>query len=111
MGDIFTMCPTAVHYIRNLTLNVPASSEVELWNKTMKETLNLKITKCHATVIMLSKLRQRNQGINEMLSSDPRLGVLFCTIKYLMLRLMNKKLGKSSMTNLNIFRIDGDTIV
>ena len=45
-----------------------ASPEVGLWNKIMKQCLNLKlkVTKCHSTVLLLSKLRQKNLGTNEI---------------------------------------------
>ena len=63
------MRPTAVHSITQLfTCNVTASPEVGLWKKIMKQTLNLKlkVTKSHSTVLLLSKLRQKNLGTNEI---------------------------------------------
>ena len=59
----------ASHSIILLTSNVTASPrEVEMWNKAMIETVNLKLkyTSGHSTVLLLSKLRKLNQGTNEI---------------------------------------------
>ena len=62
------MRPSAVHTIYNLTYNVTPSNEGVLWNQQFKETLEwkLKVTRLHATKIMLSKLKHKNQGTNDV---------------------------------------------
>ena len=61
------MHPTATHKLRCLTNNVAVSQwEIDLWNKIMSETVNLKlkVTKCHLTVLLLMKLKGKNIGTN-----------------------------------------------
>ena len=65
------MRPSASHKILSLTrtLNVTTiTPDVGLWNKLMIQAVNLKlkVTKNHSQTLLLSKLRQRNIGTNEI---------------------------------------------
>ena len=63
------MRPSASHKISALTFNATTvTPDVGLWKKIMFQCVNLKlkITKCHSQALLLSKLRQKNQGTNEV---------------------------------------------
>ena len=62
------MRPSAVHAINKITYNVTPSYEGVLWNKVFKECLEwkLRVTRLHANKIMLTKLKHKDQGTNEV---------------------------------------------
>ena len=62
------MRPSAVHAINKITYNVTPSYEGVLWNKVFKECLEwkLRVTRLHANKILLSKLKHKDQGTNEV---------------------------------------------
>ena len=67
---ILKMRPVASHDLRTLiTSNVTVSQPgAELWKKVMGITIEnkIKLTKNHLTVLLLTKLRERDQGTNEV---------------------------------------------
>ena len=63
------MRPTASHRLYQITMNVNSPpGELCVWNKLMKNCINikLKVTKLQSANLLLLKLRSKNQGTNSI---------------------------------------------
>ena len=65
-----TMRPTASHRVKNITNNetIFPGKLGTVWKRIMSNIINtkLKFTKKHISVLLLSKLRRKNQGTNDV---------------------------------------------